>query len=253
MKDKIEFFKTYYENQHNRREKTYEQFSYFIGLLTVKIGFIGFYLLNFPTYKSEDSSLFYFFIFCILIVVGLIIKVFFIINSWTKNKTYAEFAKPKDIKKYIDELNESGDSDAWNNYILNEYVTISNHNITINEERHSLNMEIRRYLVYIIYALILSFVPYFFLMGNELNAQKVIILNTKIDTECEKKDVSNKAKSLATNIKANSVVIIEKCPKEFKKNFMQKANVKKQALNSFIKKQKKVTVFDDKKFIYYKL
>lgn len=258
MQDKISFFKSYYENQHKRREKIYEQFFYFISLLTVQIGFFGFYLLNFPTYKSEDSNLFYFFIFCLLVVVGLIIKIFFIIHLWTKDKTYAEFGKPTDIKKYIDELEEfnngSNESSQWNKYILNEYITISNHNITINEARHALNMQLRRYLMYILNSLIFSFIPYFFLMGNELNSQKVIILNNSIEKECQKNN-----DILIENL---STLIHKEDIKKSKKNYsIQRKKIVRHSLTinkshynyGRDKNKEQSTIFNDRKFIFYKL
>ncbi len=181
MKEQIEFFKSYNETQHLRREKIYEQFFYFSSLLTLQIGFLGFYLLNFPTLKNDNTILFYLFISCLLIVFGLVIKIFFIAISWMNNKDYAEFGKPNDIKKYINELENytvnNTNNNEWNKYILNEYITISNYNITINEKRHHLNMKFRKYLGFTLIALFVSFIPYFFLMGNELNSQKIIILN----------------------------------------------------------------------------
>jgi len=258
MKDKIDFFKSYYENQHKRREKIYEQFFYFISLLTVQIGFFGFYLLNFPTYKSEDSNLFYFFIFCLLIVVGLVIKILFIIHLWTKDKTYAEFGKPVEIKKYIDELEEyhkeNKDTNQWNKYILNEYITISNHNITINEDRHALNMQLRKYLMYILYSLIFSFIPYFFLMGNELNSQKVIILNNSIEKEC-KKNNDIPIENLSTSTNKNN---IKKSKKKYsiqpKQILRHRLTINKSHYNyGRYKNKEQSTIFNDRKFIFYKL
>lgn len=249
MKNKIEFFKSYYENQHARREKIYEQFFYFAGLLTLQIGFLGYYLLNFPTYKSEDSFLYYFFIFTLLIVGGLIVKIFSIIHLWTKDKTYAEFGKPNDIKIYIDKLSSFNDkkNKIWKKYLLNEYVRISNHNTSINEDRHSLNMEIRKYLIKVLYSLIFSFLPYFFLMGNELNSQKIIILNQeqKINEEfleSDKKVIDDEASiSNEEKRKYSTKPIIEKRDKIMINLFNCNKHIfKKQNLN-----------FNDKGFILY--
>ncbi|RLA84513.1 MAG: hypothetical protein DRG78_01275 [Epsilonproteobacteria bacterium] len=187
MKEQIEFFKSYSETQHLRREKIYEQFFYFSSLLALQIGFFGYYLLNFPIYKEEDKIIFYIFIICLLGVFGLIIKIFFIGFNWINNKDYAEFGKPSEIKEYITQLEEysqnNKNNNEWDKYILNEYINISDYNITINEKRHHLNMSFRKYLGLSIIVLFISFVPYFFIMGENLNSQKIIILNEQNNTQ----------------------------------------------------------------------
>jgi len=194
VEKQIEFFKSYNDAQHLRREKIYEQFFYFSSLLTLQIGFIGFYLLNFPVLKINNIILFYSFILCLLIVFGFIIKIIFIAILWINNKDYAEFAKPNDIKIYIDKLNEytktHPDNNEWDKYVLNEYIKISNYNITINEKRHYLNMKFRKYLGFTLLSLLISFIPYFFLMGNELNSQKIIVLNDSVSINDEKIKIS---------------------------------------------------------------
>lgn len=198
LKSKLSFFKEYITQENYRKEKLNEQFFYYIGLLSIQLGFIGYYLLNLPT--LQNGTLWNIFLFISTIVGTIYLYLVYNIIRFLESKhgQYKYLPYPTDVNRYINivessTMSEVDQDEEFDEFLLESYVEISEHNTKSNEVKQSIIIRMRQSLLGNTALLCVLFIPYFILMGNELNSHKIIVLNDniKIDTNISKVKLVN--------------------------------------------------------------
>lgn len=193
-KSQLAFFKDYFYFEETRSNEINTQVSLLFGLVSILFAFIAYYLLNMPDNFNEKLMTFCFFISLLLSLVSLIIAIFNIYKI-LRSFSYRYLPKPREILNTIND--QVLDNKDFESFLIEQYSEGADYNKDANDQKFKLIGITKDYILYALLLLVLAFIPYYVLMGDKLNTDKIEILNIqelkmteeKTDTSVEQQNV----------------------------------------------------------------
>lgn len=185
---KLIFFKDYFYFEETRSNEVNTQVSLVIGSLSILFGFLAFYLLNMPDDKNTSHflCLYYLCLFCSFVFLSIGI---FYIYKIIKGFKYRYLAHPKELYDVIEEQNPS--KEQFEKHITEQYCLAAEENKKSNDSKFFLLGKSKDFLLYALLSLVITFLPYYILMGKEINTNKIEITNKKEYFMSEEKKEQN--------------------------------------------------------------
>lgn len=172
----LQFFKEYFEFEEKRKNDINSQLAFLLSNVVLLTSFVAFYALNFPE-TFENICLTISFTISILSGLFFIISAVYEIYSMVLKYKYRYIASPNDINDY---MNASDVTDEkFDEYLRDDYRESADHNQKINDKKFYHMTNIKKFVIYGLVSLTIAFIPYYFLMGDQLNSYKVEISNQK--------------------------------------------------------------------------
>jgi predicted PurR-regulated permease PerM len=180
----FDFFKEIHDREVSRKLDIENSVSNTASTIVLLFAFLSFYLLNWPDASMIKRSMCLYNVFAILTTIGILLLavcVAFLIKFYldgsvyllsTANKLYEYYNK--DIIPYA-ESNNTNNEEEFFSAIAKQYIEVSTENTKINDRRSEIHYNARRCLFASFVILLLAFMPYFIVMGDELNMSKMEI------------------------------------------------------------------------------
>lgn len=167
MDKKFEFYKEVYFFEHNRKNSVLNAHGIPVGILTILLGVIGFYIDDLIKEQLPFDWLFFTFsLFLVASIIAIIISFVILVRSYTGHQyeyipildKIREFEKSNDA--YYQNKKQQADEDFFN-HLKDAVVNAASRNYLSNRQRATLLFKANRILIFACILSALSAVPYF--------------------------------------------------------------------------------------------
>src|SRR5690554_3071077 len=184
LDNRFEFYKEVYFFEHNRKNSVLNAHGIPVGIITILLGIIGFYINDLIKENLPFDWLFFIFsFFFIASVVAIIISFVTLVRSYTGHKyeylpildKIREFEKSNDA--YYQNNKQQADKDFFN-HLKDALVAATSRNYLSNRQRATLLFKANRMLIFACILSTVSAIPYF--ASKSLQKKKTSTCNVKL-------------------------------------------------------------------------
>jgi hypothetical protein len=186
--DKILFFEKEYEQEIKVKDNINNNITSSLTLLTINLTILSYFIINTPIMQFSESkhklAFVFFFLFLFCYIIYFIYTLMNLNQFYFSNRKYMKIPYADELDNYFKQLkdfDESSFEKNINNYLLSFYIEAAAANSKVNEYKNALQFEIRRFLFLKFFILFLTFIPYYIIMGGNLNTYNIEIKNKEIN------------------------------------------------------------------------